>query len=146
MLRKPIFIAFLALVLTLSACGISSQPATEIVVQETDFAYSPVTITVPLNQSVTVVFKNTGAVEHDFVIEEINVMNLQKDDAEAQGMSGHDMGGVSDPHYDLHVSTLPGKSSTIEFTPTEAGTYEFFCTVKGHLEAGMIGKLVVLVQ
>jgi len=41
-----------------------------------------------------------------------------------------------------HV-TSPGDSATIEFTPTKAGTYEFFCTTAGHKEAGMIGTLVV---
>jgi uncharacterized cupredoxin-like copper-binding protein len=48
--------------------------------------------------------------------------------------------------FDVHMSTMPGGSTTIKFTPQEAGEYEVFCTVEGHKEAGMIGKLVVVDQ
>lgn len=137
---KTLYILALNAALVLSACGISSQPATRFTVQETDFAYSPVTITVPVNQSISLEFKNTGLVEHDFVIENIDLTDVVGNETGGHDAGGHDMGDVE---YDLHVSTMPGESSTIQFTPTDAGTYEFFCTVKGHLEAGMIGKLVV---
>ena len=45
--------------------------------------------------------------------------------------------------YDLHVAADGGESSTLEFTPMEAGTYEFYCTVTRHREAGLIGTLIV---
>ncbi len=41
------------------------------------------------------------------------------------------------------MAALMGQTNTIEFTPTKPGTYEFFCTVAGHKEAGMVGTLVV---
>jgi uncharacterized cupredoxin-like copper-binding protein len=41
------------------------------------------------------------------------------------------------------VLTANGQTNQLEFTPTAAGTYEFWCTVPGHKEAGMIGKLIV---
>jgi uncharacterized cupredoxin-like copper-binding protein len=31
----------------------------------------------------------------------------------------------------------------IEFTPSQPGEYEFFCSVPGHKEAGMRGTMVV---
>lgn len=31
----------------------------------------------------------------------------------------------------------------MRFTPMEAGEYEFYCSVEGHREAGMKGKLIV---
>jgi nitrite reductase (NO-forming) len=62
---------------------------------------------------------------------------------EGLDMAGHDMGGMA---FDAHMSTMPGGSTTIKFTPQEAGEYEVFCTVEGHKEAGMIGKLVVVDQ
>jgi len=43
----------------------------------------------------------------------------------------------------MHAHTAAGETVTVTFTPTEPGTYEFYCTVPGHREAGMIGTLVV---
>jgi uncharacterized cupredoxin-like copper-binding protein len=140
---KTLFIPGLLLMLALYGCGGLSQPATEHTIQETDFAYSPVTIRVPINQPITLIFKNTGAVEHDFVIEKIDLTGVSENEPVGHAAGGHDMGATE---YDLHVSTLPGKSSSIQFTPTEAGTFEFFCTVKGHKEAGMIGRMIVVSQ
>ncbi|MGH6952631.1 MAG: copper-containing nitrite reductase [Alphaproteobacteria bacterium] len=37
----------------------------------------------------------------------------------------------------------PGASSTIVFRVGKEGTFEYFCTIAGHREAGMVGKLVV---
>lgn len=140
MMMKLMLALSLPLVLLLSSCALTSGRGAQFTVQETDFAYSPVTLIVPLNQPVALIFDNTGAVEHDFVIEEIRLANVNLSESGGHDMGGHDMGEME---YDLHISTLPGRSSKVEFTPTEAGIYEFFCTVKGHKEAGMIGKLVV---
>jgi uncharacterized cupredoxin-like copper-binding protein len=43
----------------------------------------------------------------------------------------------------LHVAAGPGAQAKLTFTPSRAGTYEFFCTVVGHKEAGMAGTLTV---
>ena len=69
---KKVFLGF-ALLLLVSACGGTSQPSTEIAVEATDFAYSPLSITIPAGQPVTLMLKNSGKVEHDFVIDKINV-------------------------------------------------------------------------
>lgn len=39
--------------------------------------------------------------------------------------------------------SLTGSSSTVEFTPTRSGTYEFYCAVPGHRQQGMLGALTV---
>jgi uncharacterized cupredoxin-like copper-binding protein len=134
-------LTFILAALALAGCGAGAGPGTAFTIQETDFAYNPLTITVPAGRPVTLTFENTGVVEHDFVIERIDVTDVHKSDSETHGTSGHDMG---DMQYDLHVSTLPGETSTVEFTVAEAGTYQFICTVKGHKEAGMIGTLIVV--
>src|SRR5690349_823445 len=119
--------------LVLMACG---GPRTEITVTFTDFMYAPNTITVPVNQPITLTFKNEGAVEHDFVVEHINVTDVQ---VQVDSRGGHHMDGM--PEYDLHVSTPAGGSNVLQFTALEPGTYRVFCSVEGHLEAGMVGEL-----
>lgn len=36
-----------------------------------------------------------------------------------------------------------GEEETIEFLADKAGTFEYYCSVPGHREAGMVGKLIV---
>lgn len=85
---------------------------------------------------------NEGALEHDFSIMEIHVEDMGEVDEEEME---HDMGDM-DMQPDLHFSAPAGETRSITFTPTEAGTYEFVCTVPGHKEAGMTGTLIVLSQ
>jgi uncharacterized cupredoxin-like copper-binding protein len=54
-----------------------------------------------------------------------------------------EMGAVAmDPV--LHVAAEPGATGHMTFTPTKSGTYEFYCTVPGHKDAGMVGTMTVL--
>lgn len=39
--------------------------------------------------------------------------------------------------------SLRGSSVTVEFTPDEIGTFEFYCSIPGHKERGMMGELIV---
>ena len=43
----------------------------------------------------------------------------------------------------IAVAAGPAGQGKLTFTPSKAGTYEFFCTVAGHKEAGMVGTLTV---
>ena len=123
----------------LYGCAGASQPATEIMVKLTDFTYAPSSITVPVDQPVTLTINNAGQVEHDFVIDKISVTSVV-----AEGGPGeHEMPGMDAPSYDLHVSTPVGGTSTLKFTALEPGTYRIFCSVEGHIEAGMVAELIV---
>ncbi len=45
--------------------------------------------------------------------------------------------------WDVHV-LMPGrKQGAATFTPSQPGTYSFYCGVPGHVEAGMVGTLIV---
>ena len=81
---------------------------------------------------------NNGTLEHDFSIIEFPTSGPSS----SEGGMDHDMGEMAETP-DLHVAAAVGQSATLEFTPSKAGTYEFFCTVAGHKEAGMVGTLVV---
>jgi len=127
--------------LLLSACAGASKPATEITMELTDFSYTPLSITIPVGQPVVLTINNNGQVVHDFVVEKIEVTDVVAQDS---GSGEHDMPGMGESLYDLHVSTGAGQTNALQFTALEPGTYKIFCSVEGHIEAGMIGELVVL--
>ena len=46
--------------------------------------------------------------------------------------------------FDAKTKVLKtGEEETIEFIADQAGTFEYYCSVPGHKEAGMVGKLIV---
>ena len=139
MLQKIFLILVVAIVLT--GCAGTSQPTTEILLEATDFAYSSPSITVPAGQPITLSMKNMGAVEHDFVIEKINVTDVQASDS---GPAAHHQ--MNQPEYDLHFFARAGETETLQFTAPEPGIYEIFCSIEGHKEAGMIGELIVVTE
>ncbi len=101
--------------------------------------FQPATVEVLAGQPVKLMFRNNDTVEHDFSILEIPVVSMGPTQAP---MAGHDMSGMA-AEPQLHVAAAMGQSAALEFTPTKPGTYEFFCTVAGHKEAGMRGTLIV---
>ena len=74
-MSKKVLLGF-ALILLVSACGGRSQQSTEIAEEATDFAYIPLSITIPAGQPVTLMLKNSGKVEHDFVIAHVPLVVL----------------------------------------------------------------------
>jgi uncharacterized cupredoxin-like copper-binding protein len=141
MLKKVL--ALIVPFVLLAACAAQpAQPETELTVEMKDFAYTPSSLTVPAGQPITLTVKNTGNVEHDFVIEKINATTKVLED---NGSNAHHAHGEQ-AGYDVHVSARPGEASILQLTVSEPGTYEVFCSVEGHKEAGMIGQLNVLDQ
>lgn len=140
-MSRTLFLILISTVL-LTACAGASQPRTEIAVEATDFTYSPAAITIPAGQPVTLTLNNTGAVEHDFVVEKINVTDVEASDT---GPAAHHQMGDA-PEYDLHFFAKSGETATLYFTALESGTYEIFCSIQGHKEAGMVGQLIVAAQ
>lgn len=45
--------------------------------------------------------------------------------------------------FNVHVPMPTGSPALAIFTPTEAGSYRFYCRIPGHTEAGMFGTLIV---
>lgn len=139
---KRILLVVVSLIV-LSACSAQqSKPATEVTVEMTDFAYSPSSITVAAGQPVTLTVENIGNIEHDFVVQKIDATTEVIQDS---GSDAHHAHG-EEQNYDLHVSAGAGETSIFQLTVSEPGTYEIFCSVEGHKEAGMIGELTVVDQ
>lgn len=87
----------------------------EIVVEGTNFYFSPNTIKVKKGDKVKITFKNTGGF-HDFVIDEFNVATSK--------------------------SNGPNEES-VEFVASQTGNFEFYCSVGSHRAMGMKGTLII---
>ncbi len=126
-----------AIALVLTACA--GPRVQEVSLTAVGMAFQPNTLEVTAGMPVRLTMTNEDALEHDFSILEIPMETMG---ATALPMEGHDMGGMTvDPQ--LHMAVAMGMSNTVEFTPSRPGTYEFYCTVPGHREAGMVGTLTV---
>jgi len=136
-MKKLLILASFFLV---TACAVSPG-SVKVSLEAAEFKYNPAALEVSAGQPVELTFNNVGALEHDFTIQEIPL----EGEVSASGgmdMPSHEMGGMTTaPH--LHIAAAAGQTSTLKFTPTKPGEYEFSCSVPGHKEAGMIGKLVV---
>ena len=108
----------------LAACGgggggaASSVPteaptAASITVTASEYAFDPATITAPASGA-SVALTNGGIVEHDITVDALNVRILAK----------------------------PGETVEGQISGA-AGEYEFYCSIPGHKEAGMVGTLTL---
>ena len=100
---------------TESATG-ENVVAKAISVEGGEFYFKPNQIKVKKGEKVTVTFTNAGKMTHNFFVDEFNVAS--------QTING-------------------GKTTTVEFTPDKAGTFEFYCGVGSHRQMGMKGSLIV---
>lgn len=152
--------------LLLAGCdgGSEADPSTELTVSGTDeFSFEPGAFEVPAGAEVTVEL-TSEAVEHDFVIEgaaDVAEAGDQghgdhgEDDDHGEGDDaghGEDHGEVDGEAHreehgeddDLHVAHAdPGETSAAAFAIHEPGTYEIYCAVAGHRQAGMTATLTV---
>lgn len=92
------------------------QAVREIMVEGKEFSFTPAILTVKQGETVRVVFKNTGTMPHDFVVDGLDVRTKV-------------VGG--------------GQQDTITFTASEKGTFEYYCSVGNHRARGMVGKITV---
>lgn len=83
-----------------------------------EFKFEPDTITVTAGTRVRLALKNEGQRKHDFKVEN----------------------AFGEPKADV---VEPGQTGTLEFVADRAGEYVVFCTLRGHRDRGMHGKLIV---
>jgi protein-disulfide isomerase len=98
--------------------GGTQEPDKTIEVSGTEYSFSPSTITVQKDQTVRVEFTNTGQIPHNLRIPSLGVGS--------QVIQG-------------------SQTDSFTFTAPEEGTYPINteCTLPGHAENGMVGKVVV---
>ncbi|HEU0116154.1 MAG TPA: PQQ-binding-like beta-propeller repeat protein, partial [Thermomicrobiales bacterium] len=92
-----------------------AQGAAGPTIQLIDIAFNPNTFTIPANTPTTVTLTDAGVSVHNFNIDQLNV----------------------------HSGDLqPGQSAQVTID-APAGTYQYYCNIPGHKEAGMVGTLTV---
>ena len=94
--------------------GAASQASTAVKIVAKDIFFEPKNVTIPANTDVTFTLSNEGAAAHNFSIDALNISQ------------------------DLP----PGETKEVVINAAP-GTYEFYCNVPGHKEAGMVGTLTV---
>lgn len=128
----------------LVACGSAEPtpvPTVELSLTATDIAYDTNRFEVVVGQPVKMTLINEGTLEHDFSIMEIpHTGEVIAEEMEEE--MDHDMSEM-EMEPEVHVAAPIDGRSSVEFTPSTPGEFEFFCTVAGHKEAGMVGTLVV---
>jgi uncharacterized cupredoxin-like copper-binding protein len=102
-----------------------------------DFSYKPSEIKIKKGTPTKVTFKNEGNVEHDF-----ELVSNQHIVIQTTSDNDHQHGNTTAKKVHLHAK--PGETATIILKAIAAGTYQFYCTIPGHKESGMVGSIIVL--
>ena len=132
-----------AVALAAAACGDGGDNGTgdvrEVRVSASDdLRFEPSEIRVRMGEPVRLMMQNMGATVHDFTVDEMPMMG--------GGDQGGTHGGgmrMTQGDYAMHMAVESHRDGMVEFTPTERGTYAFYCSVQGHREAGMAGTIIV---
>jgi FtsP/CotA-like multicopper oxidase with cupredoxin domain len=99
--------------------GAAAAGSATYAVSLTEFAISPPMIHAPVGQALVFDVTNDGTAPHSFAV---------------------DTGAGVEATPEIQ----PGASATLDVAPLGAGTYDTFCTVSGHRQAGMAGTLMVV--
>ncbi|MBJ7608866.1 MAG: multicopper oxidase domain-containing protein [Candidatus Dormibacteraeota bacterium] len=98
--------------------------------------FKPGTISVKAGETVSFQVQNTGALEHEFVLEDQGMQD--RHEHEMQGMNGTQSAGNN------AIDVPPGQAKTLTFTfPSASGTYVYGCHVNGHYASGMRGTVTI---
>lgn len=93
-----------------------SGPVKEVSVSAKEYVYTPSTITVKKGENIKINFTNNGTTVHNFTITELGVA----------------------------TKTIgPGETDSVTFAVPNTGTFTYFCSVDGHRDLGLQGKLIV---
>ncbi len=135
------FGAWAVAALALGACVSQPKPQ-EITLTAKNMTFSPSSFEATAGVPVILAFVNQDPFEHDFGILEIPVESVSGPEWVS---TDHPMDlGDAAANPVLHVTVPPNGTNRLTFTPTKPETYKFYCTVRGHREAGMVGTMTVL--
>ena len=120
-----------AAVIGLAGCA-NTGASNNISVTSTDYRFAPTSWQVNKGQNVSLTLKNTGKLQHEWVLLKVGTdvtMPFDEDDEDK---------------VFWEIEAEPGQTKTETFTaPADAGTYKVVCGTPAHLEQGMAATLVV---
>ncbi len=123
-------------VLVSAACAGGSSGST-IEVRAENLRFHPEIVHIPVGETVKLVLKNLDIGEHD-----MEIAGLKPAISSGGGHGGHDPIRVAPAEF-IAVHAKGKKSASITFKVDQPGTYEFYCTIPGHKEVGMVGRVIV---
>jgi plastocyanin len=109
----------LGLTLVLAACGGGggASGGGTTVTGNDQYKFDPANLSVKANQPVTITFRNTGSLAHNWTVQGLPSLVV--------------------------AAAAAGQTGTVTFTPTQTGTFKIVCTEPGHEASGMVGQLTV---
>lgn len=131
------------LLLALAACGDSGEPgppatpvapkAGALTVRAFEWGFEPESVVLSQGEEVRITLQNDGEILHNLKIEQID----------ADVLESISTGGLNADESELFVGADSGSEGTLVFVPKEAGTFAFWCDIRGHRELGMEGTLTI---
>ena len=127
-----------------AACGGSArradvtggQPDVVVDVSLKDLRYTPNTVEVAAGKTVQVNVTNMDGMDHDMVVDGLRIEKV----GEGEATGGHHA-GVTPSTFIVH--TMANENGSITFRTEQKGTYQFYCSLPGHKDAGMVGEMTV---
>ena len=106
-----------------------------IVLSATDIKFAPTQLTIAAGDTVKFEIRNEGKLDHEFILgSEAEQVEHDKDMTAMAGMKITHVNGVS---------VAPGRTGTLIWTFTKAGSLQYACHVPGHYVAGMVGQITI---
>jgi uncharacterized cupredoxin-like copper-binding protein len=100
-----------------------------------DMRFKPASISVKRNETIRFVVRNVGKLKHEMVLGRLGDLKQHALAMRASPAMEHE-----EPNA---VEVDPGKTGTLVWQFTRAGTVDFACLEPGHFEAGMVGRVAV---
>jgi len=145
-MKRSLLVALIVLSAALSfgvtACGgggDSVKPDVTIDIKAENMRFVPDRIEVPAGKTVMIRMQNTDENQHDFEVGGLTAEIMDRTGMKDEGMDMDMSGGMGT--INMH-SAAKGKAS-VTFRADKPGTYDIYCTITGHKESGMVGKMVV---
>jgi uncharacterized cupredoxin-like copper-binding protein len=96
--------------------SMSPAPAAVVTITAGDVWFKPKELTISSDGATTIRLEDKGVVVHNFTVDELGILTVAQ----------------------------PGRSSETTIVDPPPGVYQFYCSVSGHRDAGMVGTLTVL--
>jgi uncharacterized cupredoxin-like copper-binding protein len=98
-------------------------------------AYAPDRLEVKKGEQIKFVLRNSGLVDHEFLIDSFENNAKHKKEMEKHADMSH--------HEPNAARLAPSATAQLLWRFTRSGTFEFACLIPGHYETGMKGTVVV---